>query len=290
MAKLRTKSAIPASLTALDAAWVAPAVRRLAPRPGLESGFEVLDALTGGLRGMIVLGGLRKVGKTTLALQLASEVARRNAVPTLVASYEMSAEQLVPIFRASYSGVPRREVELGALDPAREPEAWKRWTAALTEFGDRLEVRGNNEPLDLDGIGDWVHEAKRRQPTSIPVVVVDSLHALVQARVVAARSEKEGIDYVVCEFKALVGREDCCVLALSHVTKASGGKAEQGAFLGSSGIEHYADSAWILSSESRATGKKVLRQLHVEANRFGPSGRVPLDFQPELSRFQERAR
>lgn len=289
MAKLRARTR-PASLTALDAAWVAPAVRRGAPRPGLETGFEALDALSGGLRGLIVLGGLRKIGKTTLALQLAAEVARRNAVPTLIASYEMSADQLVPMFRASYSGVPRRDVELGALDPEREPEAWEKWTAALTEFGGRLEVRGSNEPLDLDGISEWARKAKRRESTATPFVVVDSLHALVQTGVVAARSEKEGIDQVVCELKALVGREDCCVFALSHVTKSSGGKAEQGAFLGSSGIEHYADAAWILSGEPHGAAKKTRRQLHVQANRFGPPGRVALDFQPDLSRFQERSR
>ena len=95
-------------------------MRRGAPRPGLETGFDQLDGLTGGLRGLAVLGGLRKIGKTTLALQLACEVARRNVVPVLVACYEMTGEQLVPMFRASYSGVSRRDVELGGLDAARE--------------------------------------------------------------------------------------------------------------------------------------------------------------------------
>src|SRR3990167_3071331 len=72
---------------------------------GLRTGIADLDYLTGGLQpgNLVMVGGVTTIGKTALALQIATQVAATQ--PVLFLSLEMTRKELYERLIASYTGI-----------------------------------------------------------------------------------------------------------------------------------------------------------------------------------------
>ncbi len=100
--------------------------------PGLSTGLRPLDGLLGGLQtGFYILAARPSVGKTALALQIASNVAAAGE-RVMVFTLEMSPEQLVRRLACSWAEVSLRELLRGKLDP----ESYARFTRAVGEINE----------------------------------------------------------------------------------------------------------------------------------------------------------
>lgn len=66
------------------------------PNPGLSTGITDLDAVIGGLRPgeLIVIGGRPSMGKSVLGLEFAEHVGGKLGLPVLLASLEMTSEEI----------------------------------------------------------------------------------------------------------------------------------------------------------------------------------------------------
>jgi len=84
---------------------------------GLSTGFTDLDNLLAGLQksDLIVLAARPSVGKTSLALDIARQVAIRNKVPVGIFSLEMSKEQLVDRLLCAEANVDLWKLRTGRL-------------------------------------------------------------------------------------------------------------------------------------------------------------------------------
>jgi len=101
---------------------------------GLPSGFYDLDNLTDGFHKneLIILAARPAMGKTALALNIATNVAVKSKKSVLIFTLEMRAEQLLSRMVSSLGQVDARKLQNGSL----HTRDWQRVNEALSELGD----------------------------------------------------------------------------------------------------------------------------------------------------------
>jgi replicative DNA helicase len=92
-------------------------IRRTKKVPGLASGFRKMDSITGGFQPgqQVVIAGRPGMGKTSLALSVALNVALRDDAKTVVIfSYEIGRDEMTKKLLSSMSGVQMVRMNTGA--------------------------------------------------------------------------------------------------------------------------------------------------------------------------------
>lgn len=249
----------------------------------VRSGVSALDAALGG--GMhpgelIVLAARPSVGKSTLALVLALDAAKRGE-PVLFVSIEMRAQELA--------------LKVLARAAAMNPKALPRTdaTGATVPAGLRLAAE------QLAGLPLHFDDAPKASLQSAKAAIIRGAHAI-GARLVVVdylgllpaddrrASPYERTSAASRELKALARTLGVPLLALAQLNREverDGSRDPKLADLRDSGtIEQDADVVILLSrKEQRADGLRL--DAILAKNRNGPCGRVPLLFRPELSDF-----
>ncbi|PJF46076.1 MAG: replicative DNA helicase, partial [Candidatus Thermofonsia Clade 3 bacterium] len=84
---------------------------------GVPTGFTFLDRLLGGLQksDLIILAARPAMGKTSLALNIAQNAAKRYAARVAIFSLEMSSEQLVQRLLSMETGIDSHRLRLGQV-------------------------------------------------------------------------------------------------------------------------------------------------------------------------------
>lgn len=119
------------SATALERSQAYRNVGRNEGLVGVSTGFSFLDAATQGLQPcqFIVITGLAKSCKTTIALEMLRSVWKNGKRP-LMASFEMSSQQILQRFDGFAASINPRRLQTGELTPAE----WQRLEHVLLEM------------------------------------------------------------------------------------------------------------------------------------------------------------
>ena len=282
-----------------------------ADTPAIQTGFPALDeALDGGLyEGLYIIGGVPALGKTSLVLQLADQIAERGS-DVLFFSLEMARAELMAksISRLTLEDVTRRrgpesdaKTERGITTGARyakyspaERDTIKRAIEAYKETAERLYI--------FEGVGN-IGTAQIRQSVEDhkaytgrrPVVIVDYVQILAPADVRA--SDKQTIDKSVLELKRIARDYKIPVLAVSSYNRGSyGAPAKMEAFKESGALEYGADclmglqftrgteSGFDVDAARREDPRQV--QLVILKNRHGESGsKVNFEYRARFNSF-----
>lgn len=246
----------------------------------LATPWPTLDTLGGGLaRGeVIVVGALTSVGKTTMALQIATAAARAGR-RVLTVSYEMSPGQLVIQQASQTYGLDRY--------------AWLR----------RLNTRGGAEALTGDitrwpldwwragGAPMWAtvqREIPRllRATPPLGLLVLDHLELI---PLPGRRDRPEEMAEMVAQIKAAAMRYNLPILACQQLKRGADQPDREPRLsdLGwSSGIEKSADKVWLLHRRDSGDPASA-RRIFVRKHRDGPTGHVDLLWDPKPGRFME---
>src|SRR5699024_7189640 len=85
---------------------------------GIPTGFNYLDTVLTGLgrSDLIILAARPGMGKTSFALNIATNVARQQKVPTIIFSLEMTCEQLTDRILSSVAGIDSQAFRTGRLN------------------------------------------------------------------------------------------------------------------------------------------------------------------------------
>jgi len=96
---------------------ISQVMKSKSPTTGIPSGFKDLDQLTAGFQSdeFIIIGARPSVGKTALALNIASNIAIHNKIPTAFFSLEMSQHALVQRIISSEANVKAHNLRTGFL-------------------------------------------------------------------------------------------------------------------------------------------------------------------------------
>lgn len=249
------------------------AIKARAAGPG--TGIPGLDVILRGLQsGLIVLGGMTSVGKSTLAIGIGGHIAR-GGTPVLYYSTEMPADRISARIIARHhfalcrqKGEPLLFSAADLYDSALPWETDARLNAAYREAYDAasgalrtVRVGGAEIPyvhaaqgeyrfMVVDGgAGDGGLSAEyirsdalayRDEHGQTPVVIVDYLQMLTRGRSARALSERQEVEDSIRDLVALANA-GFCVLVVSSLSRSSYvGPIHEGAFKESGGIEYSA--------------------------------------------------
>ena len=302
----------------------AAAYNRAGGLSGLSSGLTDLDQRMGGLQrsDLIVLAGRPAMGKTSLATNIAFNVAKaykaelqpdgsHKTVDGGVVGFfslEMSAEQLATRILAEQSGVPSSLIRRGAIDE----DQFERLAVAAQEM--------QTIPLHIDQtggltIGQLAARARRlKRQKGLDLLVIDYLQLLSGSGKRASDSRVQEITEITTGLKALAKELEAPIIALSQLSRqveSRDDKRPQLSDLRESGsIEQdadvvmfvYRDEYYLKNKKPKEGSEEFFKwqtemeqvagiaEIIIGKQRHGPTGTVPVQFDAEVTRFSNLAR
>ena len=260
---------------------------------GVPTGYNDLDNLLAGLQksDLIILAARPSVGKTTLALDIARNVATKHKVPVGIFSLEMSKEQLVDRLLCAEANVDLWKMRTGRLSDREEDDDFPRIGHALGVLSEA--------PIFIDdgaiaNIMDIRTKARRLQMEhGLGLLIVDYLQ-LMEAKYRTDNRVQE-ISEISRGLKQIAKELNIPVLALSQLNR--GVETRQPpipklADLRDSGsIEQDADIVMFIYREAvykrdLEFDRKNLAEIHIAKHRNGPTGMVKLYFDEQKVTFR----
>lgn len=256
---------------------------------GVASGFTDIDGIIGGFRPgqLIVLAARPSMGKSALAVNIASNAAEFHGVKTGIFTMEMSAEEVLLRMISSISGVPLSNMLKGW---GMNQDRIRKVTEIAELIGSKdiyIDDSGTNTPLEL--------RAKTRRLKSelngLGLIVIDYLQLLTSARK-NVESRQQEMSEISRNLKILAKEMEVPVIALSQLNRELEKREDKKPRLSdlreSGAIEQDADIVMFIYREEvyyPDTENKNIAKIIIAKNRHGAIGSVDLRFSPETTSF-----
>jgi replicative DNA helicase len=265
---------------------------------GIETGFVDLDNMTSGLQPgeLVVVASRPSLGKTALALNVASHAAIKDHKTVGLFSLEMSKESLVIRLLCSEAEIDSHKLRSGFSSR----EDWKKLTRALGRLADAPLMIEDTPALSIMQIRAKARRLKMEK--GLDLMIVDYLQLVSGQGRFENRTQE--VSYISRSLKSIAKELRVPVLALSQLSRAPEqrpGQRPQLSDLRESGsIEQDADVVIFIfrerkaAEESEAEGETDRRgvemKLIVGKQRNGPTGDIPVVFMRPYVKFENLAR
>jgi replicative DNA helicase len=254
---------------------------------GVPCGFPDIDKKTGGFQpsNLIVLAARPGVGKTSLALNMAHNIATSGTASVAIFSLEMSKQEITERMLCSAARVASHRLRSG--DPLPSEEYYK-----LVTVAGELE----KAPIYVDdtaGINAFELRARARRLAArnldppLGLVIVDYLQLMMGDG--RADNRQQEVANISRGMKQLARELMVPVIAVSQLNReveTRGDRRPQLSDLRESGaIEQDADLVMFIY-EPKDEGGKGIVALDIAKHRNGPTGSVRLGFVPNYTKFR----
>ena len=267
---------------------------------GIPTGFRLLDTVLTGLGhgDLIILAARPGMGKTSFALNIATNVAEQQHVPVAIFSLEMTKEQLTNRILSAKAGIDSQSFRTGALSA----QDWE----DLALASERL----HDAPIYMDdtsGITIAEMKAKIRRVNQDPsharigLIIIDYLQLMTSGQRVENRVQE--ISSITRNLKIMAKELNVPIIALSQLSRAvekqgasSGHRPQLSDLRDSGSIEQDADCVLFLyreayyasqQSEGGAEADSNIAECIVAKNRHGETSTVPLGWDGAHTRFTD---
>ncbi len=263
---------------------------------GIPTGFLDLDNLTSGLQpsDLVIIAARPGMGKTTLALNMASHMAVDKGLPVAFFSLEMSQDQLAQRLLCSFAEIDAHRLRQGFLST----EHWSRITEAvgpLSEAPFYIDDTGSISVMEIRA------RARRlKMESGLAAVFIDYLQLMRSQE--KSENRQQEISFISRSLKALAKELDCPVITLSQLSRAVEQRTDKRPILSdlleSGGIEANADLVVFIYRQDyyeKESENKSLTEIILAKQRNGPTGKIDLYFRDSFNKFvnvdrqQERA-
>lgn len=263
---------------------VQAASQNTSPYLGFDTGWENLNSILDGLQSgkLVVLGARPSVGKTSFALQLASNLCKKK-VPTAIFSLEMTASTLMTRLTSLESSIPIYSLQHGMC--ATSQQQLGKLNAALTTIYDM--------PLQIydDGVKNEKELMSRirvlAKTKDVKVIFVDHIGLVRHSNPNMKRVEQ--LDDITQRLLQLAQELNITIICLCQLRRDAEGKKPCLADLRDSGaIEQNADICMFLHRD-RAEGEELFipAEVIVIKDRDGACGTAKMLFYPKMTKFAE---
>lgn len=266
---------------------------------GLPTGYHDLDQILMGLQpsDMIILAARPSMGKTSLALNIAENIAvgmgSQPPQPVAVFSLEMSKEQLVRRMICSRAGVSSSVLSRGFVST----ESHQSLISAADALQRAQLYLDDSAGLEVLELRSRARRLKRKY--DIKLIVVDYLQMLSFPQFGSEGRQRETAA-ISGALKAMAKELRVPVLVLSQLSRAPETRSNTAVpklsdLRDSGSIEQDADVVLMLRRpckypEDEQHEDRMLAIVEVAKHRNGPTGRVDLNFEEDFTRFENRAR
>ena len=258
---------------------------------GLSTGLHDLDKFINGLNksDLMLLAARPAMGKTSLALNIALNVAKKNPKKTVaVFSLEMSKEQLVTRLLSNESFVDSKKLTTGQLTV----EDWTKIGIASSALS-QIDLRVDDNP----SLSVAEMNAKCRRIDTLGLVVIDDLQLMTSAGTKTAANEnrQQIVSDISRSLKIMAKELNVPVLCLSQLSRANESRQDKRPMLSdlreSGAIEQDADEVLFIYRDdyyNKNSPEQNVAEVIVAKNRHGEVGTVKLQWLPQFTTFADR--
>lgn len=259
---------------------------------GLETGFYDLDRHTAGLHGgeMIILAARPGMGKTSFALNIATNAAMTTDKAIAIFNLEMSAEMLVNRMISAVGQIDSYKLQTGQL----QSNDWKRYNEAMSQLADTNIYIEDNAGITASEI-----RAKCRRLANsekgLGLVVIDYLQ-LVTSGGRKTESRQVEVSEISRSLKTMALELNVPVIALAQLSRNAEKRENSQPMLAdlreSGSLEQDADMVLFINRKDYYDTKKDIKEtivpvdLIIAKHRKGATGKIDLLFELNMSNFR----
>ena len=257
--------------------------------PGLSTGMRDLDSKINGLNkgNLLLIAARPAMGKTSFALNIGLNVAKKYNKTVAFFSLEMSREELAMRLLASESFVDSQKMATGKLSE----EEWTKLcmaSAALSQTDIRVDDNGAITVAEM--------LAKCRRLENLGLVIIDYLQLMQGSGNGRASDNRVTVVSDISRTLKVMAKElNVPVICLSQLNRAAESRSDKRPMLSdlreSGSIEQDADSVMMLYRDeyyNPDTEDKNIAECIVAKNRHGEIGTVKLQWLPQYTTFADR--
>lgn len=258
---------------------------------GIKTGFTDLDAILSGLQksDLVILASRPSMGKSTLAMNIASNISISEHLPTAIFSLEMSKDQLVDRLIADVAGIDLWKMRTGKLSAEGEDNDYSRIQKALGILGE-APIYIND--ISVANVLQMRAMARRLQAKhDLGLIVVDYLQLIEPKNSMSSMVQQ--MTEISRSLKSLARELNVPVLAISQLSRAVEQRTPQIPRLSdlreTGAIEQDADVVMFIYREEYYrpdTEKKGIAEIYIAKHRNGPVGKVDLYFDQSRVAFR----
>lgn len=272
-------------------------LRRLNDDPtdvtGVRTGFTELDRITAGLQPgeLIVLASRPSMGKTALAINIASHVALQEKKPVCMFSMDLDGSKMAARIVGSVGKLHPSYLRSGKLNDAD----WPRLDEAMEKLRDSELLIDETPGLTVEELRDMARRQARKSGR-MGLIIVDHLQ-LMRGTSSGADNGGSELREICLGLKMLAKELNCPVIALSQLNRSVESRACKWPMIrdlrGSGAIEKYADVILFLYRDEYYTKEFCknpgICDVIVGKQRNGPVGTVELAYIKGQARFENLA-
>lgn len=258
---------------------------------GASTGFTDLDEKTSGLQpaDLIIVAGRPSMGKTTIAMNMAENVALKSGMPVAVFSMEMPGEALAMRMMSSLGRIDQHKVRTGKLDD----DDWPRLTSAINLLAETKLFIDDTPALTPTEVRSRARRLTREHG-QLGLIVLDYLQLMQSPS--SGDNRVQQISDISRGLKALAKELNVPVIALSQLSRGVEARTNKRPMLSdlreSGSIEQDADLVLMIYRDeyyNPDTPDRGITEVIVTKHRNGPVGTVKLLFEPQFTRFRNLA-
>ncbi len=262
---------------------------------GVPTGFNDLDNLLAGLQksDFIILGARPSLGKSTLALDIARNVAKTTDLPVGIFSLEMSKDQVIDRLISAEAGISLWKLRTGRLSSEGDGNDFERIQASLDILSRvNLFIDDASSPtvLQIRAMARLLQAEK-----GLGLLIVDYLQLIQPNRIYD--SPVQQVTEISRNLKGLARELNVPVLACSQLSRSSENRPDQRPKLSdlreSGSLEQDSDVVMFIYREDRVkkeTDKKNIAEIMIAKHRNGPTGGIELYFDQDQVSFKNLAK
>jgi replicative DNA helicase len=258
---------------------------------GASTGFTDLDEKTSGLQpsDLIIVAGRPSMGKTTIAMNMAENVALKSGMPVAVFSMEMPGEALAMRMMSSLGRIDQHKVRTGKLDD----DDWPRLTSAINLLAETKLFIDDTPALTPTEVRSRARRLTREHG-QLGLIVLDYLQLMQSPS--SGENRVQQISDISRGLKALAKEMNVPVIALSQLNRNLEQRPNKRPVMSdlreSGAIEQDADLIIFVYRDevyNEDSPDKGIAEVIIGKQRNGPLGTVRLTFLGQYTRFENFA-
>jgi len=259
---------------------------------GTPSGYRDLDRLTSGFQpgNLVIVAARPSMGKSALALGMASNIAVRSSIPVALFTLEMSKAEVTQRFMCSEGKVESQRLRTGKL----AADDWPRLTSACDKLSKAPIYVDDTGSVTMMEIRSKLRRLKTRQP-DLGLVIVDYLQLMTSGT--TSENRVQEVSQISRSLKVLARELEVPIMALSQLSRAVEQRHDKRPILSdlreSGSIEQDADLVMFVYRDEyynpEDTESAGIAEIILAKNRNGPTGSEKLAFQKRYAKFADLA-